>query len=130
MLCQFLLDKGSNHGAVDAFGHIRVGAQLFCQGAGLGDDLFYPLRSFHRVAVFFKASGLGHISTALGDQSDDLAIQPVNVLAHLFKGITGYGHVLKLHLIVIPLQFQHHFVYRSAKVAELPLCRQSQAEVA
>lgn len=54
MLCQFLLDKRSDHGSVHVFGDVRVGAQFVSQRPHFGKHLFNPLRRLDGVAVFLK----------------------------------------------------------------------------
>ena len=95
MFSQFLFDKGRDHGAVDAFSDVRVGAQLIGQRPHLANHLLNPLRRPDRIAVFFKPRRLRYVSPALGDQADNLAIQPIDLLAHLLEGITINNHVLK-----------------------------------
>src|SRR5271163_3103873 len=77
--------EGGDHRPIAALGDAFREAVVAGDGLDLGDDRLDPRRRAHRRGIGFETPGLRDIFAALGHQGDDLAVQPVDIVAHLAK---------------------------------------------
>lgn len=75
----FDFDECAYHGAVGRFGNPRFQPGFIGKAAHLGDDLLNTLGRFHVRMRRFETASLLHEATALGHQTDDLAVKAVDV---------------------------------------------------
>src|SRR5690606_9147633 len=86
------------------FDHLDMGAVLLCQRPHPIEDLMLTPRCRYLECVSLEPCGILHVATALCDECDDLAVEPVDVGSDLGQGgaegnVGGIGEAPQRRLV-------------------------------
>jgi hypothetical protein len=113
-------DEARDERAVRRLHHLGVGALLLGQRLHLVDDFLLALRRGDLEGVALEARRVLHVAAALGQQRDDLAVEPVDVFAHLGqvgaqRHVGRVGEAAQRRAVCLWFFFWHGSGFRSDK---------------
>src|SRR5450432_716880 len=81
--CALEILKGGDHRAIGIFRHAFRQPIFPRDRSDLGEDRLHPRRSADRARIGLETSSLGDVTSALGYQPEDVAVEPIDIGADL-----------------------------------------------